>query len=183
MFSAGQKISQGMLENEQRKLNEAVAEGLRIQKGTNRDLESENHKLEMENADLRIRIARESENARKLQEYKEEVEYYEQLLCKPMLEIARQNGQFKKTYEEQMTIMADWMVSQKAFKELAIEFGWDKGLKTDDVVEMGLDKEINVLEDKHDKTHRTNTDTQIIGPRKEKLIEKYYKDKMLRTKK
>lgn len=158
MFSAGQKISQGMLENEQRKLNEAVAEGLRIQKGTNRDLEIENHKLEMENADLRIRIARESENARKLQEYKEEVEYYEQLLCKPMLEIARQNGQFKKTYEEQMTIMADWMVSQKAFKELAIEFGWDKGLEPANVIEMGVNKKIDVLEQKNDDSHKTNAD-------------------------
>jgi len=163
MFDAGQKISQAILSNEQRKLSASIAEGVRIQRGTNLDLESKNSRL-------RCRL---DESERKLRESQEEVEYYEQLLCKPMLEMARQNGQFKKTYEEQMTIMADWMVSQKAFKELAIEFGWEKGQSAEETIQQGFAKKIDVLEDKHNPEHLTNVgDSTIIGPRKLKLIEK-----------
>jgi len=174
MFDAGQKISQAILSNEQRKLSASIAEGVRIQRGTNLD-------LEIENSSLRSRI---DESERKLRESQEEVEYYEQLLCKPMLQIARRNRQFKKTYEEQMTIMADWMVSQKAFKELAIEFGWEKGLEPAQVIDMAIDKEIDVLENKNKESHNTNAgDGNTIAPRKVKLIEKYYKEKASRKSK
>ena len=174
MFDAGQKISQAILSNEQRKLSASIAEGVRIQRGTNLD-------LEIKNSSLRSRL---DESERKLRESQEEVEYYEQLLCKPMLEMARQNGQFKKTYEEQMTIMADWMVSQKAFKELAIEFGWEKGLEPAQVIDMAIDKEIDVLENKNKESHNTNAgDGNTIAPRKVKLIEKYYKEKASRKSK
>ena len=95
-----------------------------------------------------------------------------------MLEIAQQNGDFKQTYEKQMEIMADWMVSQKAFKELAIEFGFDDGLQPEEVIQMGADKEIDVLEDKHDESHNTNVgDSTIINPHRDKLIKKYNESK------
>ena len=96
--------------------------------------------------------------------------------------IAEHNGDFKKTYEEQQALLADWMVSQKAFKELAIQFGFDAhGHTPEQVIEMGLDKKIDVLEDKHDPSHNTNVgDGSTIGPRKEALIEKYHKDKAAR---
>ena len=55
--------------------------------------------------------------------YKEEAEYYQKLLTKPMAEIAQANRSFKEAYEAQMELLADWMVSQKALKELAIQFG------------------------------------------------------------
>lgn len=62
-------------------------------------------------------------------------------------------------------VIADWMVSQKAFKELAIEFGFDDGLSAKEVIQMGLDKEIDVLECKHDPSHKTNaTDGDYIKP-------------------
>jgi hypothetical protein len=111
---------------------------------------------------------------KKLYNAQDDLEEYKQLLCKPMLEIAQQNGNFKETYDKQMQIMADWMVSQKAFKELAIQFGFDKGLKPDQVIEMGLDKKIDVLENKHDESHNTNVgDSVIIGPHREQLIKKH----------
>lgn len=73
------------------------------------------------------------------------------------------------------------MVSQKAFKELSIQFGAEKGLEPNEVIEMGLDKKIDVLEDKNDPSHNTNAgDGTTIAPRKESLIEKYNKDKSAR---
>ena len=105
--------------------------------------------------------------------YKEEAEYYQKLLTKPMAEIAQANRSFKETYEAQMDLLAEWMVSQKAFKELAIQFGIEKGLTSDEVIKMGLDKKIDVLENRHDVSHNTNVgDSVYIGPRVEKLKNK-----------
>ena len=108
--------------------------------------------------------------------YKEEAEYYKKLLAKPMAEIAQANRSFKETYEKQMELLAEWMVSQKAFKELAIQFGIEKGLTSDEVIKMGRDKEIDVLENRHDVSHNTNVgDSVYIGPRVEKLKNKLKK--------
>ena len=108
--------------------------------------------------------------------YKEEAEYYKKLLAKPMAEIAQANRSFKETYEKQMELLADWMVSQKAFKELAIQFGIEKGLTPTEVMQMGLNKKIDVLENRHDINHNTNVgDSVYIGPRVDKLKNKLKK--------
>lgn len=108
--------------------------------------------------------------------YKEEAEYYKKLLAKPMAEIAQANRSFKETYEKQMELLADWMVSQKAFKELAIQFGIEKGLTPNEVIQMGLNKNIDVLENRHDINHNTNVgDSVYIGPRVDKLKNKLKK--------
>ena len=103
-------------------------------------------------------------------------EYYSRLLAKPMAEIAAENHQFKETYEQQMELLADWMVSQKAFKELAIQFGIEKGLTSDEVVEMGKNKKMDVLENKHEEQHNTNvSDSLFLVDRKDVLIERVKK--------
>ena len=100
-------------------------------------------------------------------------EYYSRLLAKPMAEIAAENHKFKETYEKQMELLADWMVSQKAFKELAIQFGIEKGLTSDEVVEMGKNKKMDVLENKHEEQHNTNvSDSLFLVDRKDVLIER-----------
>lgn len=54
---------------------------------------------------------------------KNKVKEYEDLLSHPMKEIAQANGDFKKTYETlvaaQDKVLANWIVSQKAFRETA----------------------------------------------------------------
>ena len=89
--------------------------------------------------------------------YKEEAEYYKKLLAKPMDEIAKANRSFKETYEAQMELLADWMVSQKAFKELAIQFGIEKGLTPDEIRDMGIKKESDVLLNNNNPSHKTNS--------------------------
>ena len=95
--------------------------------------------------------------------YKEEAEYYKKLLAKPMVEIAEENHDFKKAYETQMELLADWMVSQKAFKELAIQFGIEKGLTPNEVIQMGLNKNIDVLESNNETSHNTNANNSSIA--------------------
>lgn len=137
----------------------------------NSQLNEANRKL-VESQREAIKYKREATKA------KNEVLAYKYLLCKPMAEIAEVNGNFKETYEKQMELMADWMVSQKAFKELAIQFGFEKGQTAQETIKQGLDKEIDVLENKHDTSHKTNsTDGNIIGPRVEKLKETFYSER------
>ena len=62
-----------------------------------------------------------------------------------MEEIAAANGDFKATFEKQQEIIADWIVSQKAFRELAYEFGEKLGLSQDEIVEHVREAKKNVL--------------------------------------
>lgn len=119
-------------------------------------------------------VSRELQNLREqVSVLSEDNKYYSQLLAKPMAEIAQANRSFKETYEAQMELLADWMVSQKAFKELAIQFGIEKGLTSDEVIKMGLNKKIDVLESNNETSHNTNANnSSIIKPYIDKLKEK-----------
>ena len=59
--------------------------------------------------------------------------------------------------KELLELLADWMVSQKAFKELAIQFGIEKGLTPDEIRDMGIKKESDVLLNNHNPSHKTNS--------------------------
>ena len=138
-------------------INQTIVEGQRADRQTalanhllNNSINTKNNpELIQEIANLRERN----------QILEDDNEYYSRLLAKPMAEIAAENHKFKETYEKQMELLADWMVSQKAFKELAIQFGIEKGLTPDEVHKMGLDKELDVLENKNDPLHKTNSNT------------------------
>ena len=49
------------------------------------------------------------------------------------------------------------MVSQKAFKELAIQFGIEKGLTPDEIRDMGIKKKSDVLLNNNNPSHKTNS--------------------------
>ena len=61
------------------------------------------------------------------------VGFYKTLLSRPMAEIAELNADFAETYYVQNQHMSDWMLSQKAFKELALDFGSTLGLSEEQV--------------------------------------------------
>lgn len=161
-----------------------------------REQEEQNRRLSEQNQDLQKHKDTIEEKNKNLQSYTDDIEYdaevlllknirledrlqqYQQLLSKPLAEIAAQNDGFKLTYDKHMETIADWMVSQKAFKELAIRLGAEKGLSPQDVIRIGLDMEIDVLENKHDPSHKTNVgNSTVIGPHVEKLKEKFAKRK------
>ena len=70
-----------------------------------------------------------------LQEKENEIENYEILLSKPMLEIAENNVQFKETYLQEQSLLAKWIISQHAFKELAMKYGKELGKTTEDILQ------------------------------------------------
>ncbi|MBX9676703.1 MAG: hypothetical protein K2V71_08900 [Methylotenera sp.] len=81
----------------------------------------------------------------KIKALEDEVEYYKNLLTKPMIEIAALNNDFEETYHEQQTIIGEWMVSQRAFKELAIKLGIETGRTKEEVIQEGLANDVKVL--------------------------------------
>lgn len=71
--------------------------------------------------------------------------FYKNLLTKPMHEIAHVNSDFKKTYEEQQVILGEWMVSQRAFREIAMSLGFNAGISREDIINEGIANEKIVL--------------------------------------
>lgn len=184
----------------QRKINISLQEELINNKAYIRSLEETIKNLKNEIAQLensngpffdpftnRVVVPGQKEFERGLRQgYQECEQEYQNLLSKPFHEIARKNDNFRLAYEEQMELIADWMVTQKAFKELAIEFGFEAhGYTPEQVTEMGKDKKIDVLENKHDPSHKTNSNTNsdvdlFIQGQKDKLISRYNKYKEAR---
>ena len=101
------------------------------------------------------------------------IDYYRQLLSKPMEEIAAANGDFKATFEKQQEIIADWIVSQKAFRELAYEFGEKLGLSQDEIKSHARDarKKVITNQTNHDNNANENTGMNILVELTEKTIE------------
>ena len=71
-------------------------------------------------------------------ELEQQVNYYKSLLSKPMLEIAKKDKHFKKTYEKQQAILAKFIIENSAMKELAQEYGLELG-KSDEDFSQNLD--------------------------------------------
>lgn len=101
----------------------------------------------------------------------QEVEFYKNLLAKPMAEIASQNESFKETYRIERELLASWMVSQKAFKELAVDLGIQLGKSKEEIVKEGLENKFKVLNNQT--KHGFNAeDSSIITPHIETLKNK-----------
>jgi hypothetical protein len=100
----------------------------------------------------------------KLAKAEAEANFYKNLLSKPMAEIAQYNGDFKAVYETQQELLANWMVSQRAFKEVAIDLGIKTGMNKQEVVDLAL-REVkeNVLND--ETKHGNNaSDMDFVKP-------------------
>jgi hypothetical protein len=151
-------IGKGMVISELQGLDVARVEGLRIQKQISRE-------LEQEILDLR----RENEELKKANKAAADIG---QILRLPLAEIAERNSDFRQNYEELMTHLAEWMVSQKAFKELAIQFGLEKALTLDEVIAKGDAKKFDVLENKHPPEHGSNAEGIPIIKEKTQVLKK-----------
>ncbi|EKS9800426.1 MAG: hypothetical protein QM625_24035 [Ralstonia sp.] len=62
----------------------------------------------------------------------------EALLSKPMAEIAAKNGRFRETYEKQQELLSNWVLSQRAFKELAMKYGALAGKTPEEIQAEGM---------------------------------------------
>ena len=123
------------------------------------DLELNKSREEANKSKEDVEFWRDSANIakRKVKNLEEEVNFYKGLLAKPMIEIANQNENFKETYKLQQELLADWMVRQRAFKELAIDFGIQLGKNKEEIIKEGIDNENKVFENKT--KHGNNLDS------------------------
>lgn len=112
-------IAQGHVQNAQHQ-----AEMLRI----------DNQKLMQENKLLKEKIQKNED--------------YEKLLSRPMKDIAAINGDFRKTYEMQQELLAEWVLAQRAYKETATQLGIQLGKTPDEVQQMASQNANAVLENK-----------------------------------
>lgn len=73
----------------------------------------------------------------------------EELLSRPLKEIAQENAEFKENYEilieAQKEIIADWILSQKAYKETAMILGMQLGKTPEEIKKMAESNEDVVL--------------------------------------
>lgn len=84
-----------------------------------------------------------------------ELEFYKKILKLPLEDIALNSEEFKMTYEEFMLKYALELVELKAFKELSYQLGQSKGLSKDDIIKLSVEKEMGVLDNKHNPAHNT----------------------------
>lgn len=103
---------------------------------------------------LSLRVARlEAE----LRESKKEVQVHRALLSRPMKEIADASGDFKKTYEIQQQMLAEWIMGQKAYKETAMQLGIEVGKSADEIQRLTTQNANAVLENRTDHSNNSTT--------------------------
>lgn len=138
-----------------------------------RDKEIARLKVELKFAeDLVVEVQeRERKYSKSIKKESDELEeYYRGLLCKPMNEIARHNVNFRETYERQQFLLADWIVSQKAFREVAMRYGTKAGKTIQEINEEGLEAEEKVLLNKSDYANGNNAQSSELATAKRKEL-------------
>jgi hypothetical protein len=58
--------------------------------------------------------------------------------------------------------LAQWMLSQKAFKEAAIQIGLANGMRMEDIICMAKNLKLDVLNNKNNRFHGTNSNDSIF---------------------
>lgn len=92
---------------------------------------------------------------------REKVAYYEALLAQPLHVIAssllNKISSFSENYEKEELVLADWIASQKAFKEVAMKYGELAGKSADEIHREGTAAKVTVL------TNKTKYENNIDG--------------------
>ena len=93
-----------------------------------------------------------------LRQSKQEVQVHRALLSRPMKEIADVSSDFKKTYELQQQMLAEWILAQRAYHETATKIGIEVGKTPEDIRQMASQNANAVLENR---TEHGNNSTTI----------------------
>ncbi len=95
------------------------------------------------------------------------------LLNQPSNIIAQYHQGFSETYIKDKEILANWMVWQKAFQEVAIQLGSELGLSQQEVIEKAKANYSLVLTNSNDPSHDTNSADDFFNLFREKLLENF----------
>ena len=79
----------------------------------------------------------------------EDVMFYKSLLSRPMAEIAKYNVDFAAAFKMQQQIMSDWILSQKAYKELALDLAFEMGIPSDEIDKAYVERANQIADDTH----------------------------------
>ena len=104
-------------------------------------------KLIDENAALTLELAK----------YKQQANEFRSLLSRPMKEIADMSGDFKKAYEVQQQMIAEWILAQRAYKETATALGLEAGKTADEIKQMASQSANAILEDRSEHGNDAST--------------------------
>lgn len=134
-------------------------------KEKNEALQEAEHKAGMEEA------AWEFERRRRV-ELEQENKQLKELLAKPMHEIAAKDGNFRGAYEKQQEMMAFWITSQRAFKEIAQKYGKALGKTQEEVIEDAKVAKEAVLNDQSEFGNTVTESEKIALQRKKNRDDK-----------
>ncbi|MCO8315289.1 hypothetical protein [Burkholderia multivorans] len=138
----------------------------------NQDLKKKNEAIGEANHRAGMAEAAEEFAQKEVQRLKKERDFYKDLLAKPFAEIAAQDGRFRETYEKQQEMLAEWVASQRAFKELAMKFGQQLGKSREEIIaDVKAAKEI-ILNDQSEFGNNLNQAEKLALQRKKAREEK-----------
>lgn len=122
---------------------------------------------------LREAASREEELQGEIDALELRLRTYQQLLRQPLAAIAESHEEFKANYLKEQENLADWMVSQKSYKELAINLGKRLGMTIEEVLQQGSAGAKAVLTDQNAPEHNTiASNSNVIRPHIEALLGK-----------
>ncbi|UQP02906.1 hypothetical protein L0Z36_26175 [Burkholderia multivorans] len=138
----------------------------------NQDLQKKNEAIGEANYRAGMAEAAGSFAKKEAKRYQEERDFYKDLLSKPFAEIAARDGRFRETYEKQQEMLADWIASQRAFRELAMKYGKLAGKTPEEIKAEGLATEAIILADQSQFGNTVNEATKVALKRKKAREEK-----------
>lgn len=111
-------------------------------------------------------LARAKSEIKKLEsekkELKKQLDSMSKLLSQPLQDISKISPEFKINYEKIMENYALELITQRAFKELAIQYGSKLGISKDSVFIAGIEKEIDVVENRNNPAHATVANSSSV---------------------
>lgn len=84
-------------------------------------------------------------------------EVFRKLLSRPMKEIAEASGDFKKTYDLQQQMLAEWILAQRAYRETAMQLGLQVGKSPEEVQKIATQNANAVLENRTEHANNSTT--------------------------
>jgi predicted nuclease with TOPRIM domain len=149
------------LEDQQRQTKRLAEEKVAAEKN-NKKLQSQVADLDDDVDTLQEKLRAWIAHANGLQD---KVNGYRQLMCESLRTIAEKNPDFKKTFDAQMVVLGDWIISQKSYKELAIQLGERLNIDSNTIIELGTNGKLEVLKNSHNSKHGTNASDSEVASR------------------
>ncbi len=95
--------------------------------------DSHNIHLKQENSELR----NENQNLQmKVHHAEAEAQFYKELLCRPMADIAQVDENFAKTYQEQQELIRSWIRSSEVWREVSMMLAIEGGVEQEKAQEL-----------------------------------------------